>query len=246
MTQLLAAFAWLAAPAHYTGPDAIPARLAEHATYTLLTLAIAALIALPLGLAIGHTGRGRTLGVQIPAVLRALPTLGLVILLALLVGIGLLAPLIALVVLALPPIVSGAYAGVESVETEAVDAARAVGMTEWQILWKVEVPLSLPLLLGGLRAATLQAIATWTVAAILPLGGLGRYIFDGLAVQDYPQMLAGSILVVALALAADGLFALLQTLLATGVGAPGTHPPAPLPPPRRTARGDTTPTSNER
>lgn len=213
MNQVSAAFAWLLDPAHYVGPGAVPVRIGEHLEYTVLTLAIAAAVALPVGFVIGHTGRGRTLGVQIPAVLRALPTLGLVILLALLVGLGLLAPLIALVILAIPPVLAGAYSGLESVDPGTVDAARAIGMTGWQVLWRVEIPLSLPLILGGLRAAALQTIATWTVAAILPLGGLGRYLFDALPVQRYPEMLAGSILVIALALAADALFALLQKLV---------------------------------
>jgi osmoprotectant transport system permease protein len=213
MNQLFATFAWLLDPAHYAGPDAIQVRVGEQVEYTLLTLLLASVIALPAGLAIGHTGRGRTLGVQIPAVLRALPTLGLVILLALMVGLGLLAPLIALVILAIPPILAGAYSGLESVDRETVDAARALGMTGWQVLWKVEIPLSLSLITGGLRSAALQAVATWTIAAILPLGGLGRYIFDALPVQDYPKMLAGSMLVIALALVTDALFALLQKVV---------------------------------
>lgn len=213
MNQIAAAFAWFLDPAHYMGANAIQVRVGEHVEYTLLTLLIASALALPIGLAIGHTGRGRTLGVQVPAALRALPTLGLVILLALMVGLSLLAPAIALVILAIPPILTSAYSGIESVDQDAVDSARAIGMTAWQVLWKVEVPLSLPLIIGGLRAAALQAIATWTVAAILPLGGLGRYIFDALAEQNYPEMLAGSLLVGALALAADAVFALLQKLV---------------------------------
>lgn len=212
MNQIGAAFAWLLDPAHYVSANAIQVRVGEHVEYTLLTLLIASAIALPIGLAIGHTERGRTLGVQVPAALRALPTLGLVILLALMVGLGLLAPAIALVVLAIPPILTNAYSGIESVDQDAI-VSRAMGMTAWQVLWKVEVPLSLPLIIGGLRAAALQAIATWTVAAILPLGGLGRYIFDALAEQNYPEMLAGSILIGALALAADAVFALLQRLV---------------------------------
>ena len=95
---------------------------------------------------------------------------------------------------------AGAYSGLAVRRPEHVDAARGMGMTEWQIFTKVELPLSLPLVIGGLRSAALQVIATWTVAAILPVGGLGRYLFDGLAVQHYPEMLGGSILVVALAL----------------------------------------------
>lgn len=212
MSSFLAAFAWIFDPAHYPGPDGIPARLAEHIGYSLLTLLIAAVIAVPIGFAVGHTGRGTALSVQVSGALRALPTLGLLLFLALVVpgNIGLTPALIALVVLSIPPILAGAYAGLAAVDRATVDAARAVGMTEWQILWQVEVPLGLPLIIGGLRSAMLQAIATWTVAAYLPLGGLGRYLFDALPLRDYPKMLAGSILVIVLALVVDGLFALAQ------------------------------------
>ncbi|TAM70107.1 MAG: ABC transporter permease [Microbacteriaceae bacterium] len=210
MNNFFAAFAWLIDPAHLVGADGIPARVGEHVGYTLLTLVIATVIALPAGLAIGHTGRGKTIAVQLSGGLRSLPTLGLVTLLGVAIGIGLLAPLIALVILALPPILAGAYAGLESVDRHTIDAARAVGMTEWQILTTVELPLAAPLIIGGIRSAALQVIATWTVAAILPLGGLGRYIYDAIPVLDYTQMLAGSILVTVLALVVDGLFALIQ------------------------------------
>ncbi len=210
MNWFLDAVAWIVDPAHWGGSDGIAVRLGEHLGYTLLTLLIAAAIAIPAGLAIGHTGRGRGFAVPFTGGLRALPTLGLVTLLALGLGIGILAPLIALVILAIPPLLAGAYAGVEAVDPLAVDAARATGMTEWQVLARVELPLALPLVAGGLRSACLQVIATWTVAAWLPLGGLGRFLFDAIPVRDYGQMLAGSILVILLALVADGLLVLLQ------------------------------------
>ena len=207
------AFAWLADPGHWPGPDGIAVRVGEHLAYTGLTLLIALVLALPAGLLIGHTGRGAALVIPFTGALRALPTLGLVIVLALGLGIGLLAPLVALVILALPPILAGAYAGLGSVDRATVEAARAVGMTGWQLLWQVEVPLALPLIVAGVRAACLQLIATWTVAAYLAVGGLGRFIYDALPVRDYAQMLAGSILVIVLALLADGLFAIVQRLL---------------------------------
>jgi osmoprotectant transport system permease protein len=215
MNQIAAAFAWILDPAHLVGPDGVPARLGEHLEYSVLTLLIVAVIALPIGFAIGHSGRGIGLSVQVSGGLRALPTLGLVLFLALEIpgGIGLGPPLIALVILAIPPVLAGAYSGIAAVDRSTIDAARAIGMTEWQILWKVEVPLGLPLIIGGLRSAMLQAIATWTVAAILPLGGLGRYLFDAIPVRDYPKMLAGSILVIMLALVVDGLFALAQRVV---------------------------------
>lgn len=220
MTEFLSAFTWIFDPAHSMGPGGIPARVSEHVWYSLLTILIAAVIAIPIGIAIGHTGRGRSVAVQISGALRALPTLGLVILLALLMSLGLIAPLIALVILAIPPILAGAYSALESVDRATIDAALGVGMTQWQVLSRVELPLGLPLIMGGLRSAALQVIATWTVAGILPVGGLGRYLIDGLAVKDYAQMLAGSVLVIALALITDGLFALVQRLtVPRGVGA---------------------------
>lgn len=213
MNQFFSAFAWIFDPAHLTGMNGVPVRVGEHILYTLLTLAIAAVVALPSGLIIGHTGRGKTIAVQMSGGLRSLPTLGLVTLLALLLSIGLMPVLIALVFLALPPILAGAYAGLESVDRHTIDAARAMGMTETQVLFQVEIPLALPLIIGGLRSAALQVIATATVAAILPVGGLGRYIFDAIPLQDYAQMLAGAILVTALALVTDGLFAIGQKVV---------------------------------
>lgn len=213
MTWIIKAFGWILDPAHLSGPDGIPVRVGEHLEYTLITLLIAAAIALPVGFAIGHTGRGRSVAVQLSGGLRSLPTLGLVIVLALLLGLGLLAPLIALVVLSIPPLLAGAYSGIEAVDPRVVDAARGVGMTGWQVLWKVEIPIGLPLIVGGIRSAALQAIATWTVAAVIPLGGLGRYIYDALSLNDYTEMFAGAILVIALALVVDGVFALLQRLV---------------------------------
>jgi len=213
MSAYAEALAWLLDPANWGGAGGIGARLAEHLGYTLLSLLVAAVIALPAGLAIGHTGRGKTVVVPFTGALRALPTLGLVTLLALGLGIGLLGPLIALVILAIPPVLAGAYAGVESVDPETRDTARAMGLSSWQVLWRVEVPLALPLVVGGLRSACLQLIATWTVAAFLPLGGLGRFLYDALPVRDYAQLLGGSILVILLALLADGVLALAQRAL---------------------------------
>jgi len=213
VSWIIEALHWFGDPANYAGPDGIPVRLAQHLGYTGLTLLIAAVIALPLGALIGHTGRGRWLAVQLSGGLRALPTLGLVIILGLLVGLGLTAPLIALVILAVPPVLAGAYSGIEAVDPRVVDAARGMGMTELQIVLRVELPIGLPLVIGGLRSAALQTIATWTVAAVLPLGGLGRYIYDALATQDYTVLFAGSVLVILLALAVDGVFALVQRLV---------------------------------
>lgn len=214
MINFVAAFAWIGDPAHWVGPNGIPVRMWEHIWYSGVTLLIAAVIAIPIGLAIGHTGRGRGFAVSVSGALRAIPTLGLVVFLSLeLTAPDLIPPLIALTLLAIPPVLAGAYAGVDAVDKGTVDAARAMGMTELQVLRKVELPLALPLLIGGLRAAMLQVIATWTVAAFLPVGGLGRYLIDGLPIRAYDEMLAGSILVVALALVTDGVFAIIQRLV---------------------------------
>ena len=215
MSVLSEGFSWLTAGAHWHGEDGFPHRIVQHLGYTSLTVAVAAAIAVPLGLWIGHTGRLRGFAIAVTGALRALPTLGLLTLMVLWRGIGLTSPTIALVVLAIPPLLAGAYAGLEAVDRGTIDAARAIGMTEWQVLGKVEIPLALPLILGGVRSAVLQVVATATIAAYIGLGGLGRYLIDGLAVRDYPQMLAGSLAVVVLALVLDGLFALLQRSLST-------------------------------
>ncbi|GAB7005079.1 ABC transporter permease [Nocardioides sp. AN3] len=212
MSVLDEAWTWLTTPANWHGEDGIPHRLIQHLGYTALTVVIAVAIAVPLGLWIGHTGRLRGVAVGLTGALRALPTLGLLTLVVLWRGIGLAPPITALVVLAVPPLLAGAYAGVESVDRRTVDAARGMGMTEWQVLTQVEVPLGLPLLLGGLRSAVLQVVATATIAAYIGLGGLGRYVIDGVAIRDYPQILGGSLIVVVLALVLDGAFALLQRL----------------------------------
>ena len=201
---------WLGSSAHWHGDGGIPHRLAQHVAYTGLTVAIAGAIAIPLGLWIGHTGRLRGLAIAFTGALRALPTLGLLTLVVLWRGIGLTPPITALVVLAIPPLLAGAYAGLESVDRQTIDAARGVGMNEWQVLGRVEIPLAMPVILGGVRNAVLQVVATATIAAYIGLGGLGRYLIDGVAVRDYPQTLAGAVVVVVLALFLDGVFALFQ------------------------------------
>src|SRR5699024_10621453 len=141
----------------------------------------------------GHTGRFKGLAVATAGAARALPTLGLVTLFALLMGIGLTAPLLSFVILAIPSLLAGAYSAVESVEPATVDAARAQGMTELQILTRVEIPLGMPLLIGGVRGATVQVVATAMLAAYVGNRGPGRDTFQGLGSQNYPQMTAGSL-----------------------------------------------------
>lgn len=211
-------FAYLADGTNWAGSTGILNRLVEHVGYSALALLIGAVIAVPLGLAIGHTGRGEGIIVGLANTMRALPSLGLMTFLVLLMSSTLIPPITALVALAVPPLLAGVYAGIANVDRSVVDAARAMGMTEWQILLRVELPNALPLIVGGLRGATLQVVATATIAAFVNLGGLGRYIFDGLALYDYTRVLLGAVLVTALALVLDGLLALVVKLVQPGTG----------------------------
>ena len=238
--------AWLTDGAHWSGDDGITRRLVEHLGYSLTAVIIAALIAIPLGLYIGHTGRGRFLVVNVAGAARAIPSLGLLFLAVLWLGpklsgdVAFLAPAgLVLVVLAIPPILSGAYAGVEGVDPDARDAAKGMGMRGTEVLRHVEFPCALPLIMSGIRSATLQVIATATIAAVVGLGGLGRFLIDGLAVRDTPQTASGAILVAGLALIVDMVLALVQrTVVSRGLtgryeatqtldAGTGTAPPAP-------------------
>lgn len=212
MNVFAEALAWIFSPDRLTGSLPLPLAISQHLAFTFGSVAIAAIIAIPLGWLIGHTGRGREIAVALSGAARALPSLGIVVLLVLVVGVlhKTEAAVIAFVLLAIPSILAGAYAGFEAIDRTVIDAGRAVGMTPWQVLWKIEVPLGLPLLIGGLRSATLQVVATVTIAAYVGLGGLGFFIIQGIQIRNFPQILGASLIVVVLALALDGLFALLQ------------------------------------
>ena len=198
--------------------DGFPQRILEHLAYTGLAVVIAFVLAFPLGVVIGHTGSAAFLAINAGNAGRALPTLGVLMLVVALAGTGLIPATVALVILAIPPILTSTYAGVSSVDPATVDAARGVGMTGYQIATQVEVPDALPIIFGGLRNATLQVVSTATIAAYVGLGGLGRYLFDGLALRDYPRVVAGAVLVAALAVALDLLLAALQRgLVSPGV-----------------------------
>ncbi|HEV7907503.1 MAG TPA: ABC transporter permease [Pseudonocardiaceae bacterium] len=214
---------WLTDPAHWTGADGVPQRLFEHLGYTAVSLLIAVVIGFPLGALVGHTGRGGLVVVGLTNGLRALPSLAVVILLVLFAGLGDAPVIAALVLLAVPPIMAGTYAGIRAVDPVTVDAARGVGMRERNVLFGVEIPNAMPLVLGGFRSATLQVIATATIAAFVGSGGLGRYVFDGLALQEYDQMLAGAVLVALLAVVVDLLLVGLQRLIVSpGLRSAGT------------------------
>jgi len=215
MNLFLDAFAWIFSPDRLTGSLPLPLAIWQHVAFTFGAVAIAAIIAVPLGWLIGHTGRGREVAVALSGAARALPSLGLVLLLVLVIGVvhKTEAAVVSFVLLAIPSILAGAYAGFEAIDRAVIDAGRAVGMTPWQILWKIEVPLGLPLLIGGLRSATLQVVATVTIAAYVGLGGLGFFFLQGIQLQRFDAVLGASIVVVALALSLDGLFALLQRVV---------------------------------
>ncbi|GAA4879591.1 ABC transporter permease [Serinicoccus chungangensis] len=211
---------WLTDPATWTGPGGIIAQSITHLRISLVALVLAALVAVPVGLFIGHTGRGRWLAINLAGAFRAIPSLGVLFVATLLLLPRLsgdlafeLPVVLVLVLLAIPPVLSGTYAGVEAVDPAARDAARGVGMTEAQILWQVEVPAALPLLLSGLRSAMLQIIATATIAAIVGIGGLGRYLIDGQASRQYEVMAGGAIVVALLALLVDLVMAGIQRLV---------------------------------
>lgn len=190
-----------------SGDASIPLRIAQHLEYTVLAMVISAAIALPLGLLIGHTNRGALVAITLGNLGRSLPTFGLVLLLVTWRGVGLAPLLAALIVLAIPPILAQTYAGVRAVDRSAVDAAIGMGMRPLQVLLRAELPMALPLIIGGLRSALLQVTATATVAAYAGLGGLGRLLIDGLSRNEYDQIFAGAVLVALLAIALDYLSA---------------------------------------
>ncbi|WP_225725038.1 MULTISPECIES: ABC transporter permease [unclassified Nocardia] len=217
MNLFLDAWHYLTDGANWGGPTGIETRIGQHIWYSFLAVALSAVIAVPLGLVIGHTRRGSALLVGFANAMRALPTLGLLTFLVLLLGLGLIPPLLALITVGIPPLLAGAYAGIANVPADVVDASRAMGMNERQILFRVEIPNAMPILLTGLRGATLQVVATATIAAYVNLGGLGRYIFDGISLYHYDRVLVGALLVAVLAMLLDGLLA-----FATWAATPGT------------------------
>jgi osmoprotectant transport system permease protein len=201
---------YLLDPANWSGPEGIWSRIVEHLWYTGVALGLSVLIALPVGLRIGHTRRGTFLAINTGNAARALPSLGLLMLAVLITDqIGFLPVLIALVALGIPPILTSTYAGVSGADPAAIDAARGMGMTGGEVLRKVEIPIAMPLIISGVRAATLQIVSTATIAALVSLGGLGRYVVDGLKLREFPQMFAGAFLVALLAVVLDLGFALL-------------------------------------
>jgi osmoprotectant transport system permease protein len=212
--------AWLTDPANWSGRGSIPVRLWEHVALSGVSLLIALLIALPIGLWIGHTRRGASLAVNLANLGRALPSLAVIALIVPItaaidpqLGFRLYPTLTAMVLLGIPPILVNSYAGVSGVEAELVDAARGMGFRERQILGRIELPLAIPVIVGGIRSAAVQIIATATLGAIFASGGLGRFLIEGIAQNDEGMIFGGVVLVAALALITELAFAILQRVL---------------------------------
>jgi osmoprotectant transport system permease protein len=191
---------------YWSGQDSIPTRLLQHVQYSLLALGIAGAIGLPVGLVTGHTGRGGNVLAFVATAARALPSFGLLVLLTILLGLGLTPVMVPLVFLAVPPMLVTTYEAIRSVDRSLVDAARGMGMGPLRVLFQVELPVALPLVLSGIRSSAIQIVSTATIAAYVSFGGLGRYIVDGLYQEDYNQVVGGAILVAGLAVVTLVLF----------------------------------------
>lgn len=215
---------WFLDPAQWQGSNGIPTRLLQHLGYSAAAVLGALLIALPIGLLVGHTRRGETLAINVANVGRAVPSFGIIILMVVLAGLGFLPVLVALVAFAIPPILTNTATGIRGVDQRLREAAEGMGMRPLQVLVRLEIPVGMPLIMAGIRTSTVQVVATAAIAAFPGLGGLGRYIINGFAVQDLPQMIGGAVLIALLAVVVEGLLALLQGLVVpTGLSQAATE-----------------------
>lgn len=210
MDLLTEAFAWLNDPLNWTGRGGVLTLTAAHVQVTLLAVGLAALVALPVGVALGRARRGGTLGVVVANTTRALPTLALLTLLASAGLFGNTATVLACAVFAVPPLLTNTVTGLAGVDRDVVDAARGLGMSSLRRLWLVELPLAVPLIAAGVRTAVVQVLATVPLAALVGGRSLGSVVVSGFATQRYGQVLAGGLLVAVLCLLAEGLLALAQ------------------------------------
>ena len=221
MDFLASVVAWFANPANWTGPDGVPTRLLEHLALSAIPLAIAILVALPLGAWIGHTGRAANLVINVANIGGASPSLAILAVAAMLLSVPLVdlglrgvasevATIIAMAALAIPPILTNTYVGISEADRDLVDAGRGMGMRAIQVLRLVEVPVGLPIILGGIRTAAVQVVATATLGAVFATGGLGRYIIDGIAQRRNDEVFAGALLVALLSIATELAFAAIQ------------------------------------
>jgi osmoprotectant transport system permease protein len=218
---LLEGLQWLVDPANWSGVDGIPSRVWEHVQLSLIALAIATAIAVPLGLWIGHSRRGQFWTVQAANLGRSIPSLAILSIMFLIavkefpsLAFGFLPTIVALTVLGIPVILINTYVGIQQVDRDTIEAARGMGMNGRQVLWRLEVPLAMPLIMTGLRLAAVQIVATAGLAALIAGGGLGRYIVDGFALRENDKIVAGAILVAVLSLLTDGAFTLLARVTA--------------------------------
>ncbi|MGH2682244.1 MAG: ABC transporter permease [Actinomycetota bacterium] len=211
---------WFTDPTQWSGSRGIPLRLLEHVITSSVSVIIAAAIALPVAMYIGHRRRFELFVVSVANLGRAVPSFGLIVLFLILFGLWLRWPaplrppiVLAMVLLAIPPILTNAYVGIQSVDADTVEAARGTGMTEGQLLRQIELPLAAPLIVAGLRTAAVQVVATATLAAIGPGGGLGRFIFDGFATRDLAEVFGGAVLVALLAILTELAFGRIERAL---------------------------------
>ena len=203
---------WFLNSAHWQGDGGIPHRTIEHLAMSGAAVLAAGLIALPVGIAIGHFGRGGILAINISNIGRAVPSFAVLVIAVELFGIGALPAFIALVALAIPPMVTNSYIGMREVDADVREAARGMGMRQLAVLWQVELPIALPLIMAGIRTSAVNVVATATLAALVAWGGLGRFIVDGFGLQDYPMMFAGAIMVAILSLIVEFSMAGVQRL----------------------------------
>jgi osmoprotectant transport system permease protein len=210
--------AWFTAPEQWTGRDSIPVHLGGHLALSAAALVGGVLIALPIGIAIGHTGRGALLAIGLSNVGRAIPSLAILgivfpISLRLNLGFGFAPTLIALIALAIPPIVTNTYAAIREVDRDLVEAGRGMGMGELQLLTRVELPVGASLVMTGVRTAAVQVVATASLGAVISADCLGFFVLKGIAIQDRPQIFAGALMIAALSMVVELLFAALQRLV---------------------------------
>ncbi len=203
---------WFLDPAHWQGDAGILHRTSEHVLMSGLSVLTAAVIALPVGIAIGHFGRGGILAINVSNIGRAVPSFAVLVIAVQLFGIGALPAFIALVALAIPPMVTNSYIGMREVDHDVREAARGMGMRERALLLRVELPIALPLIMAGIRTSAVNVVATATLAALVAWGGLGRFIVDGLGLQDYPMLFAGAVMVALLSLIVEFSLAGVQRL----------------------------------
>jgi osmoprotectant transport system permease protein len=225
--------AWFADPANWSGTNGVPNRLAEHLRLSGLSMLVATVVALPVGLLIGHTGRGGLFAVAVANLGRAVPSYALLLVFLPIFGLGDAAAFPALVLLAIPPILVNAYTGLRGVDRDLVEAGRGMGMTEWQLLVQVELPAAAPVIVAGLRLAAVAVVATATLAALVAGGGLGRYIADGVGLRREARLIAGALLVALLALIVERTFTWVErrTLVPGDRRRPGPAELVPPPPP---------------